>query len=268
MKRKKRKHQEHPTNAKRTIQKNNLDIENSKRTIQKSKFNNSDNGNSSGSIRSINKASKRNSIYQPQQKSQFHIKTNLRSNGSSKAVQINKVKEETNVSMSAWLKEKIRLHEDLVNYLLNLDIGIMTFYNPDERIYYSAFNKVIEFEEVNVIKKKKHIKEIFNEDIVMRRALFKGKEIEKFTNKEHQYFTNQHKGKNNDNKELKIKDWTLKFQMQDMLIGLMTRELRSQNNSQTFINMVMNVEDNINRHVVNSGGFFKMIFVSNTQINH
>ena len=30
----------------------------------------------------------------------------------------------------------------------------MTYYNPDERYYYSAFNKVIEFEEVNAIKKK------------------------------------------------------------------------------------------------------------------
>lgn len=42
----------------------------------------------------------------------------------------------------------------------------------------------------------------------------------------------------------------------------MTRELRNSKNDRGFINLLLNIEDNTNRHIISQGSFFKILFVS------
>jgi hypothetical protein len=141
----------------------------------------------------------------------------------------------------------------------------MTYYNSDERLYYKCFNQIYADMDILTCSKKPgdKLQNIFNEDVVLRRALFKGADLDKLKDQEAKYFTENYKNKNNaDNDELKLAKITSKFQMQDLLIGLMTRELRNSKNDRGFINLLLNIEDNTNRHIISPGGFFKILFVS------
>jgi hypothetical protein len=52
----------------------------------------------------------------------------------------------------------------------------MTYYNSDERLYYKCFNQI--YADMDILTDSKNpgdkLQNIFNEDVVLRRALFKG----------------------------------------------------------------------------------------------